>query len=485
MMYTIRKYYERHFRMFFITFLLIFVGIFTLSAQNNTEGYPKGIVIDKNGLPLIGAVIKEKGVNNGAVTDIDGKFEMTSLVKEKSKLQISYIGYQSQEVVYIPGKVLRIVLDEDLKTLEEVVVVGYGTQKKVEITGAIASIEQKSLKSVTASNMASAIQGKVPGLNIKQNTSEPGNYDNSIDIRGFGSPLVIVDGVPRDNFNRIDPNEIESISVLKDASAAIYGVRAANGVILITTRRGSESKTEITLNATYGFQQITKYPKASDAYGFIELYNEAMANGGATEATYRPELITSGTPYANMNWFDETVRSAVPQYQLNMTASGGTDKIQYFLSLGYYNEEGLWNSNSLNYDRYNLRSNITAKVTRDITAEFQIGGYTDNKMAPAYDTSEILKAVGRQIPLFEMYANGNPQYMGSQHGEGTNPYILSDINMSGYRNNKVSQLQVAASLKWDMPFVKGLSAKALVAYDPRFTHDKLFKKQYKTYEYNP
>lgn len=231
------------------------------------------------------------------------------------------------------------------------------------------------------------------GLEYQTKFQRTGSYDNSFNIRGLGSPLVIIDGIPRDDFDRLDPNEIESVSVLKDASAAVYGVRAANGVVLVTTRRGTKGKPEITLNASYGIQNITKFPKSVDAYGYMELYNEAMANRGETVPTYDPSLVTSGSPYANVNWFDQVVRSTVPQWQINMNISGGNDRVQYFNSIGYYSEEGLWKANSLNYERYNLRSNITAKITDQLTAEFQIGGYYDDKDAPAYYPSEIFDAV--------------------------------------------------------------------------------------------
>lgn len=314
------------------------------------------------------------------------------------------MGFETKEVPVKGRNFLNVILAEDNTQLEEVVVVGYGTQKRQEITGSIASVSRKEIMTVSTANITSALQGKIPGLNIKQNSGEPGSYDNSFNIRGLGAPMVIVDGIPRDNFERIDPNEIESVSVLKDATAAIYGVRAANGVILVTTRKGTKGKTEINLNASYGIQGITKYPKSVDAYGYMELYNEAMANRGETTPTYSPDLVTSGSPYANVNWYDEIIRKNVPQYQVNLTASGGTDRIQFFNSIGYYSEEGLWKSKSLDYERFNLRSNITAKITDQLTAEFQVGGFIDTKNAPPYDPGDILKSIGAQVPIYEIYA---------------------------------------------------------------------------------
>lgn len=466
-----------------LKFKLLLLLLLQLSMANAQNQKIRGIVKDTSGEPLIGVNVLLKGTTVGAITDIEGTFTLDTNA-DKGTLVISFIGFETKEVPVKGRNFLTVILSEDYNQLEEVIVVGYGTQKRQEITGAVSSVNRKEILTVNAANITSALQGKIPGLNIKQNTGEPGAYDNSFNIRGLGAPMIIVDGIPRDNFDRIDPNEIESVSVLKDATAAVYGLRAANGVILVTTRKGDKGRTEISLNASYGIQGITKYPKSVDAYGYMELYNEAMANRGDATPTYSPELITSGTPYANVNWYDEIIRTNVPQYQVNFTASGGTDKIQFFNSIGYYSEEGLWKSNSLNYERFNLRSNITAQITKQLTAEFQIGGFVDTKNAPPYDPGDILKSIGAQVPIYEIYANGNPEYLGNQYNNDNNALIKSSNEYSGYRKTSNTQIQVTASLRWDIPFVKGLSAKALVAYDPKFHKSKLFNKQYKTYQYD-
>lgn len=460
--------------------LLLLLQLGMVNAQNLSV---KGVVKDASGDPLIGVNILLKGSTTGAITDMDGTFDL-NVNSDKSVLVFSFIGFETKEVPVKGRTFLTVTLKEDNTQLEEVIVVGYGTQKRQEITGSVASVSRKEIMTVSTANITSALQGKIPGLNIKQNTGEPGTYDNSFNIRGLGAPMVIVDGIPRDNFDRIDPNEIESVSVLKDATAAVYGVRAANGVILVTTRKGGKGRTEISLNASYGVQGITKYPKSVDAYGYMELYNEAMANRGETTPTYSPDLITSGSPYANVNWYDEIIRKNVPQYQVNLTASGGTDRIQFFNSIGYYSEEGLWKSKSLDYERFNLRSNITAQITDQLTAEFQIGGFIDTKNAPPYDPGDILKSIGAQVPIYEIYANGNPDYLGKQYNDDNNALIKSSNEYAGYRKTSNTQLQVTASLRWDIPYVKGLWAKALVAYDPKFYKSKLLSKQYRTYEHN-
>ena len=256
--------------------ILLFLAGLPLSLMAQVSEI-NGVVKDGAGEPLIGVSVIVKGSKVGTATDVDGHFSLKA-DKDKATLIFSFVGFEKKEIPVKGKNNLIVVLKEDTKLLDEVVVVGYGTQKKQEITGSVASINRDEIKAVTTSNLTNALQGKVPGLNIKQNSSEPGSYDNSFNIRGLGSPLVIIDGIPRDDFDRLDPNEIESVSVLKDASAAVYGVRAANGVVLVTTRRGTKGKPEITLNASYGIQNITKFPKSVDAYGYMELYNEAMAN---------------------------------------------------------------------------------------------------------------------------------------------------------------------------------------------------------------
>ena len=461
----------KHLNLKLMLLLLLQFGIVNAQSQK-----VKGIVKDTSGEPLIGVNVLLKGSTVGAITDLDGAFDL-NVNGDKGVLVFSFVGFETKEVPVKGRNFLTVILTEDNTQLEEVVVVGYGTQKRQEITGSVASVNRKEIMTVSTANITSALQGKIPGLNIKQNTGEPGTYDNSFNIRGLGAPMVIVDGIPRDNFDRIDPNEIESVSVLKDATAAVYGVR-------VTTRKGTKGRTEINLNASYGMQGITKYPKSVDAYGYMELYNEAMANRGETTPTYSPDLITSGSPYANVNWYDEIIRKNVPQYQVNLTASGGTDRIQFFNSIGYYSEEGLWKSKSLDYERFNLRSNITAQITDQLTAEFQIGGFIDTKNAPPYDPGDILKSIGAQVPIYEIYANGNPDYLGKQYNDDNNALIKSSNEYAGYRKTSNTQIQVTASLRWDIPFVKGLWAKALVAYDPKFYKSKLFSKQYRTYQYD-
>lgn len=238
----------------------------TVTQQNKTV---KGKVVDDLGEAVIGANVVVKGTKVGTVTDIDGNFSLE--VPANAVLEISYVGYANVDVKVGNKTNLSITMKEDAHALQELVVVGYGTQKKATLTGAVAAIASDEIMTTKNENVQNMLTGKIPGVRIVQKSSEPGEFNNAFEIRGMGNPLVIVDGVPRDNMNRINPSEIESISILKDASAAVYGVRAANGVVLITTKTGKSGKVELDYNGSVGWQQATGLPVTGDAIDYMTL----------------------------------------------------------------------------------------------------------------------------------------------------------------------------------------------------------------------
>lgn len=269
------------FKMMMFAFLCLLIAL-PVSAQLRTV---TGTVVDGTGEAVIGANIRVEGDRTrGTITDIDGNFKIEAAPKEK--LIISFIGYKDAVVVASTNK-LNITLKDDNEMLEEVVVVGYGTQKKATLTGAVSAVNSKEIAVTKNENVVNMLSGKIPGVRISQRSSQPGEFDNAIDIRGMGEPLIVVDGIPRDKdyFSRMDANEIESVSVLKDASAAIYGVRAANGVILVTTKRGetADGKFDITFSANYGWQQFLYVPETADAVTHMLLINEKTYNTTQTQ----------------------------------------------------------------------------------------------------------------------------------------------------------------------------------------------------------
>ena len=311
----------------------------------------KGLVTDSSGEPLIGVSILVKSTNNGTVSDLDGKFTVTA--KTGDILHISYVGYISQEIKAEENKQLRIIMEEDTKKLEEVVIVGYGTQKKVNLTGSVSSISAEDLASKPVMSTAQALAGLAPGLSVLQTSGRPGT-GATVKIRGTGTfsnagtdPLVLIDGLSG-NIDDIDPNDIQSISFLKDAaSASIYGNRAANGVILVETKKGVQGKTTITYSNSFGWQRPTELPDFLPSWEYAEYYNMAMRNMDKQDA-YLPEEIqkfkdgSDPDNYPNVNHLKWLLESGSGfQHQHNVSIQGGNATTNYNLSIGYRNQEGM------------------------------------------------------------------------------------------------------------------------------------------------
>ena len=364
-------------------------------AQQTTKKIT-GTILDAAGLSVIGANVVEKGTTNGTITDIDGNFSLE--VAANATLVVSYIGYNSQEVPVAGKTKLDVVLTEDSQMLNEVVVVGFGTQKKVNVTGAVAMVSSDELEGIPASNMTSMLQGKLPGVNITQSTGQPGAEGTSIRIRGIGtmnnaSPMVIVDGLEGD-MNDLNPADIESVSVLKDAAAAaIYGTRAANGVILITTKRGSnDGGVNVSYNGYFGVQDMINVQQPLNSYDFAMLTNEAYRNQGGTPTYSEKDLQlfkdgTSPDTHPNTDWIGLLMSESGFVHNHNISLSGGSKSNRYAISLGYYDQGGL--IKNTDYDRYNVRINtdidITEKLKFGITSTMSYG----NRRFPMHSTSNV------------------------------------------------------------------------------------------------
>ena len=361
------------------------------SASRQQDGKKiSGVVKDDSGEPIVGASVMVKGTSLGTITNVDGEFALE--VPANATLSVSYIGYVQQDVTVKNNNRLRITMTEDAaKKLDEVVVVGYGTQKKASVTGAISSVTTKDLVQTPQANISNMLVGKMPGLIAMQRSGAPGEDGSTLLIRGVSTftdntaPLVMIDGVERPNYNGVDPNEIESISILKDASAtAIYGVRGANGVILITTRKGKTGKPQLSYSGNVAIQRPTAIPSYLNSADYATLYNEAQRNDTyVSGAAYMPrfsdkdiELYRNGTDplfHPNMDWTGDFLRKSTLRTQHNFTLTGGTDRVKYFVSAGYYSQEGMYNHTKVDADhdvnahnsRYNFRSNLDFSVTQD------------------------------------------------------------------------------------------------------------------------
>lgn len=308
-----------------------------------------GTITDSSGIPIIGANVVEDGTTNGTITDFDGKFVLE--VNTRATLRISYIGYIEKKIQIASQSVLNIQLTEDTQNLDEVVVVGYGTQKKVNLTGAISNIKADMMENRTTSNAVNMMTGQVSGVTIIQNTGQPGADAGSLRVRGVGTlgkaeAMVIIDGV-ESSLNSVDPNDIQDISILKDAAASsIYGVRAANGVILVTTKKGAAGKTNVSYNGYVGWQSATRLPKYLDSYGYATLLNEAYANDNMPkpyDETALKKFQDGSDPdhFANSDWLGTLLSENGLFHNHHLNVTGGSEAIRYSVSFGFHDKKGL------------------------------------------------------------------------------------------------------------------------------------------------
>lgn len=444
-----------------------------------------GSVLNNQGEPLVGVTILEKGTNNAVTTDADGNFSIE--VKEGAVLAISYIGFMAKEVRVGEATDLTIQLEEDPAGLEEVVVVGYGTQKRANVTSAISTISGDDINTTTHSSLAQSLQGKVPGLQIRQQNGEPGDFSSSIQIRGFGEPLYVIDGIVRDggvDFQQLNPQDIESITVLKDASAAVYGLNAANGVILVTTKKGVSGKPTFQYSGTVGFQSPTNVPRMSTAPQYLEMYNDAVFFREGNHFISEEELQNwrdGGPGYESTNWFDETFRGYAPQQRHNFSVRGGSERVNYFVSLEHFNEGGLYESKDLNYQRYNFRNNLTVKLTDNLTADLMLAGRYSEKHSPGGDGFLwTYKGTIISHPHERPFIDGNPEYPANIFNQ-QNPVLMSREEYAGYSNEERKSFTSSLALTYDVPWVDGLQARANFAYDSRNNFTKRVWKNYTVY----
>lgn len=454
-----------------------------------------GKVNDSTGSPIPGATVLVTGTNVGTITDIDGKFTLSIPVNAKT-LTVSFVGMVSQTITLGSGNSYIVVLAETNVGLDEVVVVGYGIQKKESVVGAISQVNSQSLVQSGNSNVTNAITGKMSGVLTIQQTGEPGASNSEIVIRGLSSwnssaPLVLVDGVERD-FNTLDPSEINSVSVLKDASAtAVFGAKGANGVIIVTTKRGVVGKPVMDFSASYGLQKATMIPDHIDSYTTMSMLNVGRMNGAQFQDLMPQSVLNEyknpSTPlnalrYPNVNWFDTVTRNFAPTTNANFNVSGGTNFVKYFCSLGYYNEgsffigekQGFYDLN-YKYNRFNYRTNVDFSLTKTTTLSFNLGGETGIKNAPNSSPWRNLYSTGparypayfpawvlEQVPDPD-YPNDKGARMAMNFGEYTgNPY--TSLHTGQFNQDLDSKLFTDMLLNQKLDFItKGLAFSGKVA----------------------
>ncbi len=464
-------------------FSLVSIGAY---AQVKVEGS----VFDETDNPLIGVSVFTEGRKTGTVTNADGHFTIM-VPNANSYLTFSYVGYMTQKVQLKGKKILKIVMKEDAELLDEVVVVGYGTQKKINVTGAIAKVDNKELKMAPSGNLSSMLAGRLPGLITKQSSGQPGKDGASLYIRGNGAgdgdPLIVIDGVVTDYFPTFSPDEVESITILKDATAAaVYGVRAAAGVILITTKRGTIQKPTVTVNSSVTLSQNTNFPKFLNGPDYAYWYNTAQRLDGVAEESLRftaNEIDRIENPgdneavYGNTDWFDLLFKNVAPAYTNNVSVSGGTERLKFFASVGAYNQEGVIDHTS--YDKYNFRSNMDAKVTDNFDLSLDLSGYVSEDNEPGASAGKgsyasIFQQAMLSYPYLKAYSpSGLPVGSLNLDGNGNNnPVAARDL--SGKNTIKKTYFQGNISMKYKLPFVKGLSLKLNASYVKNYTMQKKY-----------
>lgn len=450
-----------------------------LSLQNLTI---TGSVKNSSGESLPGVTIAVKGASKGTVSDSNGNFNLTN-VADDATLVLSFVGMRTQEIKIDGRTSIQVVLEEETIGLEEVVAIGYGTQKKSTLTGSVSTVKPEEIKSIPATNMSQLVTGRLAGVITRQPSGNPGKDQAEIRIRGASGALVVVDGIIGRDFNSIDPNDIESLSVLKDASAtAVYGARAQNGVILVTTKRGQRKDLELNYNAYVGFQKPTREPdffdikekwirdrRYSTALGIPDTWNQDYFDKIGTDPDGLTDQVITGRNWGNENYRQQLLKNAAMQTQHNLSVSGGNQRSSFYASFGYFNQEGMFKTSITKYNRYSLRSNFDTwfldenlKVSFDMFGQYGDGNYPSSGDAEIWE--RLYDAISTR-PL--MFSNG--KYT-SQSG---NDNVKAELDPAhGYLREDRRRFNSSLQFDLKIPFIKGLSVKALAAYDYYNNFDK-------------
>lgn len=502
-------------RHLFFTLFLFFGGIMFSTALG--QNLISGTVTDQLGTPLPGVSVVIDGTTQGVSTDFDGNYSI-DVEDPNATLIFSYIGFVTQTIPLNGKSTIDLQMQEDVANLDEVVVVGYGTQKRATVSGSVASVKGEELTKSPTVNLTNSLSGRVAGLFVSQASAEPGYDDANIRIRGTNTynntgALVVVDGIPdRDGgLARINPADIESISVLKDASAAIYGARAANGVILVTTKRGKTGKPKITYSSMQGWAAPTVIPEMANAAQYAELRNElevynlpveewqaatdafnstgvyTRPDGSTRNAIYTPEdieLFKNGQDpwgHPDTDWFGETFKRGASQEKHTMQLSGGSENFNYFSSLGYLKQDAYYKQSATGYEQYDLRVNLDAKISEGIQFKIGVLGREEKRYFPTESAGAIFRMLTRGRPTEPAYwPNGLP---GPDIENGQQPVVIT-TNATGYDRDTRDYFQSNASLDIKIPWIEGLTLQTTAAIDKSFLNRKVWRTPWYLYTWD-
>ncbi len=462
-----------------LIFLFVCVGM--ISAQTTLRGR----VTDNTGNPLPGVSVVIQGASVQTFTESDGSYTLavSAANMKDAVIEFIYMGFKTERIPLAGKSTINIMLAEDAAKLDEIIVVGYGTQKRASVTGSVSQISGKELLKAPVGNITNLLGGRITGVTSLQQSGQPGADAASIIVRGSGAKYI-VDGVQR-SLAELDPNEIETISVLKDAaSAAVYGLDA-NAVIIITTKRGGSKDSKISYSGNYGISSNAVMLQLLDGPGYAYWYNKARVMDGDTPVftSNHIAMMQNNDPtdgWGNTNWYKETFGVGTSMSH-NVNSSGGNDRIKYFTSLGIYDQSG--NVRGFNYKRYNVRSNIDAKIAKNLNLTFDLSARMEDRLTPGYgsnpdDWNNIPQQAMRAHPYVPMYIDGIPVSTRTASSY-VSPIAASDL--TGYKKSKTTTLQSNFTLKYDVPGIKGLNVKFLGAYDLSYYTSKGFSTPYQTY----
>ncbi|WP_343522052.1 TonB-dependent receptor [Pedobacter sp.] len=491
------------------TFLLLICSSFAAFAQTTVTGTVK----DNKGITLPGVSVRIKGTQIGTVTDDNGKYTIKG-TNGNSVLVFVYVGYATKEIAVTGKTVINVTIEDDAQGLDEVMVVGYGTQKKSTLTGAVAQISSEDIMKSPTPNPTNSLIGRLPGLQAVQTSGQPGADASTLKVRGVAtynnsSAIVVVDGIERPSFADVDPNEIETVTVLKDAaSTSIYGIRGANGVIVITTKQGKIGKPRITYTGNVALQTYTGLAVGLNAYDNARLLNQAYKNDGQAAPFADDELqkFKDGSDpvgYPDVQWFDYLTRKFYPQTAHNININGGTRIAKYFVSAGYSFQDGIFKKfdspygiNTVpNFSRYNFRSNVDLQLNKDFTVGIKLGGRFSNRYQPSgllsssafsYDTIEGMISRILQVPAYAYPVTLPDGRITANPNVGTNiwnPYAI--LTRYGTRNDDSNTIESTFNLEYKLGFItKGLSFKTNFGYDSYFVNQQRRNANWAAYVYD-
>ena len=479
-----------------------------------------GRIVDESSQPIPGVNVLVKGTTNGTTSDADGRYAL-SVVDQNSFLVFSFIGYTTQEIEVGNKTTIDVILVQDIQSLQEVVVVGYGEQKKVTVTGSVVAVNGADLVKSPAIDLSNSFAGRLAGVVAVQTSGEPGNDASTIRIRGVNTignqePLIVIDGIPgrEGGLNRLSPQDVESISVLKDASAAIYGSRAANGVILVTTKRGKSGVPQVSYDFNQGWAQPTRIPPMSSAPQYAAIMNEIpiykgisnpiewddawaaiQQSGTYTSPTTNQTVNANYTPldvqkfadgsdpwgHPDTDWFKDAFKTWSPQQRHNLQIAGGSESIRYLASIGYVNQDAYYKNSATFYKQYNFRLNLDMKINKYINAQVGMLAREEQRNFPTESAGEIFRMLMRGRPTEpEVWPNGLP---GPDIENGQNPYVIT-TSATGYEKNPTDYLQSNFKVDITQPWIDGLKLTLLGSVDKTIDQDKIWETPWYLYTWD-